>query len=251
MNRILLLLLLLLAVPPTRAHDHVEVGEDPSDSARLGFDGPTFQLALYVPPGEPFSGYVPNFPGNWFANELTFTTDVNALNPAAGADPRIELVSVNGPPGGSFAFWEVGVATSTWSRPVGWTNAPGDVPSFPVVLGGDNHAHGRAFSMDTPGTYSVVVRAVDAVGPFLPSAGMTITFVAQPPPALALSIQPGQATLSFTSRLNLDYDLQACTNLAGGAWTSLASFAGDGTAKTNTTPLADPPGVLFRLVEFQ
>ena len=104
MNRILPLLFLLLAVSPTRAHDHVEVGEDPTDSARLGFDGPTFQLALYVPPGEPFSGYVPNFPGNRFANELTFTTDVNALNPAAGADPRIELVSVSGPAGGSFAF---------------------------------------------------------------------------------------------------------------------------------------------------
>ena len=245
------LLLLLLAAARAVAHDHVEVGEDPSDATRLGLDGPSFQLALYVPPGEPFSGYVPQFPGDWFASELTFSTDVNALNPAVGANPRIELVSVNGPAGGSFAFWEVGATLPTWSRPVGWTNAPGDLAAWPVVVGGDGHLHGRALTFDKPGAYSVIVRAVDATNAFLPSLVKTITFEAQRPPTLTLRIAQPDAVLSFTSRLNLDYDLQACTNLAGGAWISLATFAGDGTAKTNAIPLADPPGALFRLVEYQ
>ena len=246
-----IILLSLFVTPLAHAHDHVEVGEDPSDPARLGLDGPGFQLALYVPPGEPFSGYVPNFPGDAYANELTYTTDVNALNPATGADPRFELVSVNGPAGGRFAFWEVGATALTWSRPAGWTNSVGDVPTFAVVAGGDSHLHGRAFSMDRSGTYSVVVRVVDAAGLFFPSAPMTITFVAQSPPPLSLRLQGGSAELSFNSRLNLDYDLQGCTNLDGGAWVSLATAGGDGTAKTNVISIVDAPRQVFRLVEFR
>jgi len=245
-----LLFLFLFSAAWARAHDHIEVGEDPSDSARLGLDGPGYQLALYVPPGEPFSGYLPNFPGDGHASELTFTTDVNALNPAEGANPRIELVSVQGPPGGQFSFWEVGATAPTWSRPAGWTNSPGDIPSIVVILNGDNHAHGRAFTMDTPGEYTVVIRAVDAAGSFGASVDKTITFVAQLPPRLALRMENASAILTFTSRLNLDYDLQSCTNLISGGWTTQAGFFGDGSEKSHAAPLAGTPGVVYRLVEY-
>lgn len=49
------LLILLLSLGAVRAHDHIEVGVDPRDPHRLGLDGPAYQLALYVPRGEPFS----------------------------------------------------------------------------------------------------------------------------------------------------------------------------------------------------
>lgn len=245
-----ILLLFLLCTPWARAHDHIEVGEDPSDSARLGLDGPGYQLALYVPPGEPFSGYLPNFPGDSHASELTFTTDVNAMNPAEGANPRIELVSVQGPVGGMFSFWEVGATAPTWSRPAGWTNSPGDIPSIIVILNGDNHAHGRAFTMDTPGEYTVVLRAVDAAGVFTTSVEKTITFAAQLPPRLSMRIENAGVTLSFTSRLNLDYDLQSCTNLSGGGWFSQATFSGDGMEKSHASSISGTPCVLYRLIEY-
>ena len=245
------LLLLSLAIASTAwAHDHIEVGVDPLDDSRLALDGPGYQLALYVPPGEPFSGYLPQFPGGWHA-ELTFTAEANALEPAAGADPYIELISVNGPTNGIFAFWEVGATAPTWSRPTGWTNAPEDSPSIAVILGGDNHIHGRAFTMDTPGEYTVAFRAVDATNAFATSAMKTITFVAQLPPRLSMQVSNTTLTLSFTSRLNLDYDLQRCTDLSAGIWISEEILFGDGSILSSAHPIGGPSNAFFRLVEFQ
>lgn len=244
------LLLVLLAAPCARAHDHIEVGKDPSDSSRLGFDGPDFQLALYVPPGEPFSGYVPDFPGGWHANELTFSTEVNVLEAAEGSDPVFELVSVNGPGGAVFAFWDVGALSPSWEAPTGWTNSPGDTRSFPVIQGGEAHVHGRVFTMDTPGNYTVVFRATDAAEAYEPSANRTNTFSALAPPPLSFHIAGETASLSFTSRLNLDYDLQSCTNLGGGVWTTQASFFGDGSEKAHAAPISGQPRTFYRLVEY-
>ena len=245
-----ILVIFLFALRCALAHDHMEVGEDPSDPARLGLDGPDFQLALYVPPGEPFSGYLPQFPGGWHADELTFSTDVNALEPAPGADPKVELISVDGPAGGSFGFWEVDATSPTWSRPSGWTNSPGDTAAFSVIVFGDGHIHGRAFTMDRPGTYRVSFQVTDQSGGFLPSSVKTVTFVAQLPPPLSVTIQNGSATLSFTSRLNLDYDLQTCADLGAGSWITRTSFSGDGSGKSETVPLQDQSKQYFRLVEY-
>lgn len=246
----ILMAFMLFAAPCARGHDHVEVGEDPSDATRLGMDGPGFQLALFVPPGEPFSGYVPNFPGGWHASELTFSAEVNALEPAEGSDPYFELVSVNGPAGGSFGFWEVGALAPTWQRSCGWTNTPGDIPTFPVILGGDNHVHGRAFTMNVPGEYTVVCRVIDAAAVYLPSAHKAVTFVALLPPPLSIRIENENAALSFTSRLNLDYDLQSCTNVGTGPWVTASVIFGDGTAKTNTLSISGRSRMFYRLVEY-
>jgi hypothetical protein len=245
-----LLIVLLLATNSVWAHDHVEVGEDPADRSRLGFDGPGFQLAMYVPPGEPFSGYLPYFPGGWHACELTFTTEVNALDPALDANPRIELISIAGPTGGTFCFWEVGETSPTWCKPTGWTNHPGNTATFDVIYGGENHVHGRAFTMDVPGEYTVVFRAVDSEGNYLDSATKTISFVAQLPPPLSMQIENGAVQLSFISRLNLDYDLQSCTDLHAGVWVNQTVVFGDGTEKSHTTSASGYPGQFYRLVEY-
>ena len=70
------------------------------------------------------------------------------------------------------------------------------------------------------------------------------------PPPLALSIQGGDAVLSFTSRLNLDYDLQSCGDLGSGIWTTEATIGGDGTAKTRALPLLGRACMHYRLVEY-
>ena len=174
-----------------------------------------------------------------------------ARSPADGSDPRIEIVAVTGPAGGSFAFWEVGVNAPTWTLPSGWT---GSGVTFPVVFQGDTHAHGRAFTMDKPGTYTVTFRAVDAAGKFGASANKTITFVAQQPPQLSIDLADGDVSLSFTSRANLVYDLQVCTDLASGEWANVEPHTfmdGEGEVKSMTDPVAGRPKAFYRLVEYR
>jgi len=244
------ILLFGAALSAVHAHEHVEVGRVSASSNQLALSGPAYQLALYVPRGEPFSGYVPQFPGGWHACELTFTTETNALEPAEGADPRIEIVAVTGPSGGSFAFWEVGAPAPAWTLPAGWT---GTDAVFPVILEGYTHAHGRAFTMDKSGTYTVTFRAVDAARTFGESANKTITFVAQQPPQLSIALVDGDVSLSFTSRANLVYDLQVCTDLASGEWTNVEQHTfmdGDGEVKSMSDPVEDRPKAFYRLVEY-
>jgi len=249
MKKIILFLVLGLSV--VRAHDHIEVGIDPINEGRLGLDGPGYQLALYVPSGEPFSGYVPQFPGGWHACELTFTTETGALDPADGADPRIEIVAVTGPAGGTFAFWEVGAVEPTISLPVGWAGAGA---LLPVIFRGDTHAHGRCFTMDKPGTYIVTLRAVDNAGGFATSITKAITFHAQQPPELTIGLAGVDVSLSFTSRVNLIYDLQVCTTLASGEWANVepSTFMdGDGGRIELTDPVAGRLRAFYRLVEYR
>ena len=239
----IILFLILLPLSAVFSHEHMEV-TSVSPSNQLVLSGPTGLLALYVPRGEFFSDYLPQFPGGWHASELTFTTEL------PDADPRVEIVSVNGPSGGSFAFWEAGATSPTWSRPTGWS---GNGQVFPVILDGDNHVHGRAFTMDRPGTYTVTFRVVDASGNLGPSANMTITFNALQPPQLSIRSQGPDMVLSFSSRNNLNYDLQICTDLPLGLWTNvfIQAIEGDGGRKEMTVPRAGQARAFFRLVEYQ
>ena len=245
------ILLFCTALSAVHAHEHVEVGRVSDSSDQLALSVPDQQLALYVPRGEPFSGYLPQFPGGWYACELTFTTETNPpLESAAGADLRIEIVALTGPAGGSFAFWEVGAVEPTILLPAGWEH---NGASFPVVVGGESHAHGRAFTMDRPGTYAVTFRAVDAAGEFNPSENKTITFYALPPPKLSIAVAGGNISLAFTSRLNLTYDLQVCTDLRSGVWRNVEQHTlidGDGSRIEMTDPVEARPKAFYRLVEY-
>ena len=235
-----------------QAHDHVEVGQSSQNPSQLGLDGPGYQLALFVPQGEPFSGYALDFPGGYFASELTFTTEVNALDSAVGSDPVIELVSVTGPIGAFFSFWESGSTIPTWSRSSGWNQTVFDRPSFPVILGGETHAHGRIFTADRPGDYQIIFRARDKNNLFYPSANFTMTFHAQLPPPLSIQIKNGQALISFMSREYLVYDLQICTDLATNRWINVAGHTGiDGNGlKTEHSIPLNYPRAFFRIVEY-
>jgi hypothetical protein len=220
----------------------VYVGLDPTNPQQLYLLSPSDQEALYVPRGARFT--VPRFPGGCFACELSFTTGIDA-------DPLIEITSVLGPLGGSFSFWEADALEPTWSRTTGWTLGQGTAPSFPVIYFGEYHQHGRVFSMDTPGIYSVNFRAVDADGVLTPSEEKIITFQALPPPQLSIRMENGQVVISFLSRLNFLYDLQVSTDLASGTWDSVVVdfIEGDGTVIDIPLPLSHPRA-FFRLVEF-
>ena len=249
------LLLSLCLTVRAYSHDHVEVGLSPTDTNHLALDGPKVQYAVYVPHGEAFSGYATNFPGACFASELTFTTETDVLNPAIDANPDIELISVAGPIEGSFSFWEAGSVEPTWARPTGWSHRETDTPSFPVILNGNDHIHGRIFSTDRPGDYQVTFRATDKNSRLQRSAEHTITFRAVKPPPLTILVDTHQVVLSFSGRTNFTYDFQLSTNLASGNWTNLATQSGPSTNSPFLTnqlviPLSHPRA-FFRLVEFQ
>lgn len=253
MKKLLLLALALFTVPALAAHDHIEVGIDPLDANRLGLSGPGYQTALYVPKGEPFSAYLPQFPGGCYPDELTFASEGDVLDFASGSLPKIELVSVTGTAGAHFSFWEVGATTPTWTRPVGWTASGTDRPSLLAYQDGTGygHIHGRAFSVDTPGMYQVVFRAVDNASVRTPSQNKTVTFNALVTPQLSIRIQGGNAKLAFTSRINLTYDLQVSTDLI--TWTNIwaQSFIdGTGSVIELSDSLANRPRVFYRLVEY-
>lgn len=245
--------LFFLAVPGLgvlHAHEHMEVGCASSAPAQLALAGPSYQVATYVPRGVALSAYLPDFPGGYHAAQLTFTMETSVLQPADGADPRIEIVSVSGPSGGVFAFWEVAAVGPTVLLPTGWAGA---TAAFPVIYQGDTHVHGRCFTMDLPGTYSVTFRAVDNTGHFAPSARKTVTFVAQQPPQLSLAVSGANAALSFTSRPNFVYDLQVCTDPASGLWTDVEPYLfmdGDGSKLEMNEPTGGRPRAFYRLVEY-
>lgn len=248
------IVLILLSASVLLAHDHIEIGRDEVEPGRLAFSDLFFQLALYVPPGVPLSNDSPNFPGGYFANELTFTTETNVLQPATGANPRIEFLSLTGPVGAIFAFWEAGASAPTISIPTGWTTSAEDLRSFAVVVGGDNHLHGRVFTATQPGVYQVTFRAIDAAGLYQPTADRTLTFEVLTPPQLRISLHGADVRLTFPSRPGLSYEIQSTTNLAGETWepaTAIDPLDGTGGTLEATEPLGNRQRVFYRLVEYR
>jgi len=160
---------------------------------------------------------------------------------------------VTGPTGAFFSFWESGATAPTWSRPSGWKETGVDRPSFPVILNGETHAHGRIFTLDRPGDYQIVFRARDKNNLFSPSGDFAMTIQAQIPPPLSIRIENGNARLSFNSKLNLVYDLQICTDLTLNKWSNMEehiSIDGSGALVDFVIPLAHPRA-FFRLVEYK
>ena len=84
--------------------------------------------------------------------------------PALGSWIFVQLVSVDGPPGGGFAFWDTSATNPTYSLASGQTGtntwrlsqndgSPGTDPF--------GHIHGRRFTATKPGIYTVTFRAFD------------------------------------------------------------------------------------------
>lgn len=245
---------LIFAALPLRAHDHIEIGLDAATQTRLAMiAGPTQELATYFPSGESPSYDTQNFTGAAYATILTFSSFDTVSLPPNGALVRLDVVSVSGPEGGSFSFWEVGAASATFSRPSGWTSSPSDAPSFYTSEDGSGygHIHGRVFTTNKPGDYDVTFRAVDASGAYGSSNNFTIRFTAISPPQLSISVSAGSLSLSFTGRADLVYDVQSSTSLQPGSWSTIDTLDGTGAPMEFTEPLNGRPKIFFRIVEYQ
>lgn len=208
LQRLLVLGLLLLAGRTALAqHGHLNAGAvGTSQGDALSFvNGAGFAAS---------SGYVKELTpattgarAGYYTGSITFTSlaaTVGNGGPAAGAAAlgsflQYGIVSVAGPAGGQFAFWEEGATTPTISYGVGYST------SFPALIelsdasngagaaGADpfGHLHGRNFTATVPGEYVVGFKLFDtsvngAAGGEIhaPSQVLNIKFAAVPEPGV-------------------------------------------------------------------
>lgn len=140
--------------------------------------------------------------------------DPNA--PAFGSFIRAGIVSVTGPAGGSFSFWDSGATSPTYSFAVGYSSlspvntwALSDAALGAGTAGADpfGHLHGRRFSATVPGDYFVTFQAIDTSvngldgGPIhTPSAPLTIDFRAVPEPGTIALAAVGLSAVAALAR---------------------------------------------------
>jgi hypothetical protein len=180
---------------------------------------------------------------------------------AFGARLAIQVVSVEGPEGGSFAFWEGDGESSlpniTFSVPVGETNGSNHflISENSGEIGADpyGHFHGRQFTTSAPGTYLVRFRVIDVStngaggGPIhLPSDVLKIRFQA------GLRIQALQTfsdrtTMSFRSLFGITNVLESIDSLGADPWRTTAPLRGNNNLQTFTDTNAPAEMRFYRL----
>lgn len=110
---------------------------------------------------------------NYFQQNITLTVQAATSAyggpepdaPAFGSYIRARILSVEGPEGGAFAFWESGATTPTISLASGETGTNSyNVTQTDGSPGADpfGHIHGRRFTATKPGIYTVAFQAFDA-----------------------------------------------------------------------------------------
>lgn len=151
---------------------------------------------------------------------------------AFGARLAVQVVSVAGPPGGSFAFWEgdgeSDLGNLTFSVPVGTTNGAnyllisennGEPGADPY-----GHIHGREFTTTLPGIYTVGFRLLD-----LSTNGAGGGPIHSPSDVLPVRFQAGlriesiqwltnRATVTFRSPSGINNLLEAASSLDSMTW---------------------------------
>lgn len=122
----------------------------------------------------------------------------SAYHPALGAFIELRLIAVTGPAGGTFSLWEADATSPTFSLQTGqtpvsilqWNLSDGNGSAGSDPFG---HIHGRRFTADTGGVYTVTFQLFDTStngtggGPIhTPSTTFQMNFGAVPEPASAI-----------------------------------------------------------------
>ena len=214
-------------------HGHLNVG---ANGTSLTFDNAASFNNLYVKTLVINDGKY----NNLYNGNITFTTlhSTNAfgeLDPAApkpGSFIVAEILSVQGPDGGAFAFWETNSTTApAISIPTGTTNSTFRFELSEAALGagergGDpyGHIHGRRFTASVPGFYTVGFRAYDLStngpnsGPIhSPSLLQLINFQAG---VVITHLEPDvdHSHITFGATAGYSWQLQATSSLSNPTW---------------------------------
>ena len=182
-----------------------------------------------------------------------------ANHAASGSRLAVQVVSVAGPSGGSFAFWEgdgeSDLGAITFSVPVGTTNGA----NYLVISenngepGADpyGHIHGREFTASAPGIYIVGFRVVD-----LSTNGVGGGPIQSPSDVLPVRFQAGlrietiqtftnRAAVSFRSPPGISNLLEAASSLPSTNWQPAATPLRGNNALQSFTDTNAPTGNRF------
>lgn len=161
--------------------------------------------------------------------------EVDVAAPKLGSFIVAELVSVQGPEGGAFSFWDSNTTNApSITLPSGTTNGTFRFELSEAALGagtpnGDafGHIHGRRFSATKPGVYRVGFRAYDIStnGPNggslqTPSGMMELTFQAGVTIS-RLETGASPSRLTFGAQSGYSWQVQAAQTLTNPAWTDV------------------------------
>jgi hypothetical protein len=222
-------------------HGHLNVGAvSTNQDAQLIFDnGPDFATdANYVKTLDyattgTYAGY---HQGNITLTALAATPAhlgpvPNA--PALGSWIHAQIVAVDGPPGGAFAFWNTGATSPTISLATGSTGTNMFVLSENNGVAGTDpfgHIHGRRLTATKPGIYAVSFRAFDLSangtggGPIhAPSGTLKVYFQAG---VQIMKVKPEitQSRVTFGAKAGFVWQLEAVNSLPGGTnWQAVGS----------------------------
>lgn len=264
----LLVLLPMLFIQAARAqiisHFHLSagaVGTEPGSELQLNFAGNFLAESGYASimtlrTNPPTVGYYMGGP------TFTAAQGDGTEGPPAASGAQIWLVvrAVEGPPGGHWSFWEAGpdedYGTSlTFSYATGTTNGTNAFILSQNEFAPDpfGHIHGRAFTADKPGLYSVWMQIVDRSqnGPgggslhapsriyrFYFQAGITIAQLKKEGTQTTATF----ATLNSNAAREYSYYLEATPRLEPESlWTTVAGpLRGNNRLNTLTDPTSDP-----------
>lgn len=183
-----------------------------------------------------------------------------------------EIISVTGPPGASFGFWDAAVSfysdTPTFVLP---TNQPTGQPRFVISEGGDDpdadpygHIHHRAWTADKPGDYYLTLRFVDVstnrgggipwhppsrdytyhfkAGPEFQPSGQSVVGVGF---VLTWPSQMGISETAYPPESGMVFTILRSDTLAPGDWTAIGEVTGTTAATLSFTDPAPPVGKAF------
>lgn len=245
-NFFVLLFVVILLPVLAQDHGHINIGalgvnqNDPLifDNASIFETTTNYVKTLTLATSGAYAGY---YQGNITMTGLAATSDHAGPEPdaaALGSQLYAQLVSVEGPVGGEFAFWESGATSPSVSLVSGTTGtntwrvsendgSPGTDPY--------GHIHGRRFTATKPGIYTVGFRAFDfstngvGGGPIhTPSAVMKVYFQAG---VHIKSIKPDidRMRIVFSAPVGWNWLVEANDSPdTNGNWTAInAPLAGD------------------------
>ena len=262
-------LTVLLCAQHTQAQDHGHL--------RIGSRSTSEGSPLYFYNGADFastSGYVKtltftnggNYAG-YYQGNLTLTVQAATASyagpepdaPALGSYIRATIVSVKGPAGGAFGFWEAGATNPTISVVSGQTSTNSfNVTQTDGSPGTDpfGHVHGRRLTATKPGIYTVAFRAFDTS-----TNGMNGGPIHTQSEIVEVSFQAGisiasitktnnNSTITFGSGANQSFWLESSANLSNAAgWTAVAGplLGNDYFQSLTETNTSDHPMRVYRI----
>ena len=279
------------------AHDHFDAGiwdtnqnnaPDAGEPLRLiGADLTTRVFHLLARPvGQTCGGYymlnenvrsllpLDSFSFTALSDGQAVSGDINFAH--TGTDIWMEITAVAGPLGANFGFWEMGQADASETPTISFpTNSPTGKFAFaiseplpwlePAEQDPFGHIHGRCWTADRPGDYSVSYRLVDRStcgpggGPWhSPSPTYVFHYKAGPDFQPVVTRVDAKCVLTWSSLMGIwepyqsgiVFGVQRSTSLATADWVTIGSVTGTTATIATFTDAAPLPGRAFYRLSF-